>query len=157
MKTVTTGRDVEGQPLWTPAFVKFATEIGFHPEVCAPCAANQKGSVENLVGFVKSNFLPERLFLDDADLAVQQDAWLERVNGDISQPHQTRPIDVLAVEQPAFGALSTTAADYGVLHLLKVTPESVIHLATNRYSVPVAFLGQTMVVRATAGAVRVIK
>jgi len=157
MKTVTTGRDVEGQPLWTPAFVKFATEIGFHPEVCAPGAGNQKGSVENLVGFVKSNFLPERSFLDDADLAVQQDAWLERVNGEISQAHQARPIDILAGEQPAFGALSTTAADYGVLHLLKVTPESVVHLATNRYSVPVAYLGQTMVVRATAGAVRVFK
>ena len=157
MKTVTTGRDVEGQPLWTPAFVKFATEIGFHPEVCAPGAANQKGSVENLVGFVKSNFLPERAFLDDADLVVQQDTWLERVNGEVSQAHQARPIEVLPAEQAAFSPLTTTAADYGVLHLLKVTPESVIHLATNRYSVPVAYLGQTMVVRATAGAVRVFK
>jgi len=157
MKTVTTGRDVEGQPLWTPAFVKFATEIGFHPEVCAPGAANQKGSVENLVGFVKSNFLPERSFLDDADLAVQQDAWLERVNAEISQAHQSRPFDLLPAEQAAFSALTTTAAEYGILHLLKVTPESVIHLATNRYSVPVAYLGQTMVVRATAGAVRVFK
>jgi transposase len=157
MKTVTTGRDVEGQPLWTPAFVKFATEIGFHPEVCAPGAANQKGSVENLVGFVKSNFLPERSLFDDADLAVQQDAWLERVNGEVSQAHQARPIDVLPTEQAALSRLTTTAAEYGVLHLLKVTPESVIHLATNRYSVPVAYLGQTMVVRATAGAIRVFK
>lgn len=155
MKTVTTGRDVEGQPLWTPAFIKFATEVGFHPEVCAPGAANQKGGVENLVGFVKSNFLPERTFVDDPDLTVQQDRWLERVNGEISQAHGRRPLEVLAEEQPEFGPLSTTAAEYGLLHLLKVTPESMVHLLTNRYSVPVGYIGQTLVVRATASQVRV--
>ena len=155
MKTVTTGRDVEGQPIWTPAFIKVATEIGFHPEVCAIGAGNQKGSVENLVGFVKSHFLPERSFVDDADLLRQQEAWLERVNGEVSQAHQARPIDLLPQEQPEFSPLTTSAADYGILHLLKVTPESVVHLDTNRYSVPVAYIGQTLVVRASAGHVRV--
>jgi len=155
MKTVTTGRDVEGQPIWTPAFIKFATEIGFHPEVCALGAANQKGAVENLVGFVKSNFLPERCFVDDAELLRQQDAWLERVNGEVSQAHGARPVDLLAQEQPELSPLATTAADYGLLHLLKVTPESVVHLDTNRYSVPVAYIGQTVVVRASASHVRV--
>jgi transposase len=155
MKTVTTGRDVEGQPIWTPAFIKVATEIGFHPEVCALGAANQKGSVENLVGFVKSNFLPERTFVDDADLLRQQEAWLDRVNGEVSQAHQARPSDLLLQERGAFGPLTTTAADYGILHLLKATPESVVHLDTNRYSVPVAYIGQTLVVRASAGHIRV--
>jgi transposase len=156
MRQVTTGRDVDGHPLWTPAFRKVATEIGFHPEVCALNAPNQKGAVENLVGFVKHNFIPERSFVDDADLAEQQDVWLDRVNGEVSQAHGAKPIDVLSTEQAAFGPVTTTATDYGVLHLLKVTPESVIHLATNRYSVPVAYIGQTVVVRATAGLVRII-
>jgi transposase len=155
MKTVTTGRDVEGQPIWTPAFIKVATEIGFHPEVCAFGAGNQKGSVENLVGFVKSNFLPERSFVDDADLLRQQDAWLERVNAEVSQAHGARPADLLPQEQPELSPLTTTAAEYGILHLLKVTPESVVHLVTNRYSVPVAYIGQTVVVRASASHVRV--
>ncbi len=155
MRQVTTGRDVEGQPLWTPAFRKVATDIGFHPEVCGLNAPQQKGAVENLVGFVKHNFVAERSFLDDADLSAQQDVWLDRVNTEISQAHEKRPRDLLPTEQAAFSPLPTTAADYGILHLLKVTPESVIHLATNRYSVPVAYIGQTVVVRATAGLVRV--
>jgi len=155
MKTVTTGRDVEGQPIWTPAFIKFATEVGFHPEVCALGAANQKGSVENLVRFVETNFLPERTFADDPDLAIQQDAWLDRVNGEVNQAHGARPVDLLAAEQPEFGPLATTASDYGLLHLLKVTPESVVHLLTNRYSVPVRYIGQTLIVRATASRIRV--
>jgi hypothetical protein len=128
--------------LWTPAFRKVATEIGFHPEACALSAPNQKGAVENLVGFVKHDFIPERTFDDDGDLADQQDVWLDRVNHEVSQAHGACPADVLVSEQGAFGPLTTTAADYGILHLLKVTPESVIHLATNRYSVPVAYIGQ---------------
>ena len=138
MKTVTTGRDVECQPIWTPAFIKVATEIGFHPEECAFGAGKPKGSVENLVVFVKSNFLPELSFLDDADLLRQQEAWLERVNGEVSKAHQARPIDLLPHEQPESGSLTNSAAHYGILHLLKVTPEPVVHLDTNWYSVPVA-------------------
>lgn len=78
------------------------------------------------------------------------------MNAEVSQAHGARPIDVLPTERAAFGALSTTAADHGVLHLLKVTPESVVCLATNRYSVPVAYIRQTVLVRATAGLVRII-
>ena len=75
MKTVTLGRDAAGQPRWNPAFWRFATEVGCHPELCDPGAAQQKGSVENLVKWVKTNFLPGRSFADDEDLARQSLAW----------------------------------------------------------------------------------
>jgi transposase len=42
MKTVTSGRDAAGQPLWTPALLQLAGEFGFHPQACDPGAANQK-------------------------------------------------------------------------------------------------------------------
>ena len=71
MKTVTSGRDAQGQPLWTPALLQLAHEFGFHPEACWPGAGNQKGSVESLVKWVKGNFLSGREFWDDADLAQQ--------------------------------------------------------------------------------------
>ena len=59
MKTITLGRDAHNQPIWHPAFQKFAAEFGFHPSLCAPRAANQKGTVENLVKFVQRQ-LPGR-------------------------------------------------------------------------------------------------
>jgi transposase len=43
MKTVTLGRGPAGQPRWNPAFARFATELGFHPELCDPHAPQQKG------------------------------------------------------------------------------------------------------------------
>jgi len=48
MKTVTSGRDVAGAPIWTPALLQLAGEYGFHPQACDPGAGNQKGAVESL-------------------------------------------------------------------------------------------------------------
>ncbi|GAC1430819.1 MAG: hypothetical protein NVSMB62_28060 [Acidobacteriaceae bacterium] len=137
MKTVTLGRDAQHQPIWHPAFQKFAVEFGFHPEVCAPAAGNQKGAVESLVKFVKGNFLAGRTFYDATDLEQECAAWLRQVN-------TVRPSDAteqvpslrLAEEQPAFGPLPAVAQDYGIFDSVVVNRESLVMLATNRYSVP---------------------
>ncbi|MDP9382356.1 MAG: IS21 family transposase, partial [Chloroflexota bacterium] len=65
MKTVTSGRDSSGQPVWTQSLLQLAGEFGFHPQACDPGAANQKGSVESLVKWVKGSLLPGRSFADD--------------------------------------------------------------------------------------------
>src|SRR6266852_5384152 len=80
MKTVTSGRDGTNQPIWTPALLHLAAAFDFHPEACAIGAANQKGSVESLVKWVKGNFLAGRTFSDDADLAEQNTQWLVAAN-----------------------------------------------------------------------------
>jgi transposase len=114
MKTITIGRDPQHQPVWHPAFEKCAAEFAFHPAVCAPAAGNQKGAVENLVKFVKGNFLAGRTFYDDADLAAECEDWLHQVNvvrpSDATEvpPHQR-----LADEQAQFNPLPLVAHDYG--------------------------------------------
>src|SRR5204863_9365831 len=80
MKSAVLGRDDHHQSIWNPAYLKLAVEFKFHPDVCAPASENQKGAVENLVKFVKGNFLAGRTFYDDADLAEQCRAWLRQVN-----------------------------------------------------------------------------
>jgi transposase len=147
MKTVTLGRDAEGQPRWNPAFWRFATEVGFHPELCDPGAAQQKGSVENLVKWVKTNFLPGRSFADEEDLARQSLAWEQEKAGQVSQAHGQRPRDLLPHEQTAFGALTTTAASYGLYRVATVTRESLVRADGNQYSVPVGHGGQAVDVR----------
>jgi transposase len=47
MKTVTSGRDPSGQPVWTPALRQLAGECGFHLQACDPGAGNQKACVSN--------------------------------------------------------------------------------------------------------------
>jgi len=148
MKTVTTGRDNQGQPVLHPTFAQFAVDLDFHPELCAPRRPQQKGSVENLVRFVKSNFFPARSFLDPADLRGQGQAWCDHINQQVNQAHEQVPAALLEQEQPQFTALHTNAREYGLLRLARVSwAESVVHYATNRYSVPVEYRGQPVVLR----------
>src|SRR4029450_6592180 len=49
-------------------------------EVCWPYRPQEKGSVENLVGWVKGSFFKQRRFLDRADLERQLRDWLTEAN-----------------------------------------------------------------------------
>jgi transposase len=53
---------------WNPTFAAVALDLGMGVEVCWPRRGNQKGAVENLVGWVKGSFFKQRRFLDEADL-----------------------------------------------------------------------------------------
>jgi len=150
MKTVTLGRGPDGQPRWNPAFARFAAELGFHPELCDPHAPQQKGTVENLVKFVKTNFLPGRTFVDDDDLGAQSAAWCAQKNGEVSQAHRQIPRELLAEERKAFGPLRTTAATYGLYRVATVNRESLVRVDGNQYSVPTGHLGQAVDVRLLA-------
>lgn len=148
MKTVTIGRDAANQPIWHPAFATCAAEFGFHPDACAPGAGNQKGSVENLVKFVKQNFVLGRTFRDDAHLAEETTRWLSHVN--IERPSDATerpPAELLRDEQPKLGPLPTSAHDYGFFDTVKVSRESLVAIATNRYSVPVHLVGLVLTAR----------
>ena len=48
---------------WNPVFAYATLEMGVGVELCWPYRAQQKGSVENLVGFVKSSFFKGTAFL----------------------------------------------------------------------------------------------
>ena len=141
MKTVTSGRDEQHQPIWTPALLQLAREFGFHPEACTPGAGNQKGSVEALVKWVKGNFLAGREFTDDADLGQQCADWLAYANSRPSQATDTPPLARLVEEAATGGSLPETAADYGFLHPARVGAEALVAVLGNQYSVPIEHLG----------------
>lgn len=148
MKTITLGRDEHNQPIWHPAFQKFAAEFGFHPSLCAPGAANQKGAVENLVKYVKGNFLAGRSFYDDLDLEQQAQAWLYEVNEvRVCSATEQIPSVRLAEERRQLGKLPAVAPDYGFFDSVLVSRESLVVIATNRYSVPTRLVGQTLTAR----------
>lgn len=150
MKTVTLGRGPGGAPRWNPAFARFATELGFHAELCDPHAPQQKGTVENLVKFVKTNFLPGRVFADEADLGAQSATWCTTKNHERSQAHGKIPAELLGEERAAFGPLRTTAARYGLYRVATVNRESLVRADANQYSVPTGHMGQAVDVRLLA-------
>jgi transposase len=148
MKTAVLGRDEQNQPIWNPAYQKLAVEFKFHPDVCAPASGNQKGAVENLVKFVKGNFLAGRSFYDDADLAEQCHQWLRQVNTERpSDATGEPPAVLLAEEQPKFGPLPGVASDYGFFDCVVVSREGLVAIETNRYSVPAHLMGRALTAR----------
>jgi hypothetical protein len=147
MRTVTSGRDAQHQPIWMPALPQLARKFRFHPEACAPGAGNQKGSVESLVEWVKGSFLSGRTFTDDADLAMQQADWLESANTRPSSATGIPPRQRLTEEATRGDPLSATAHDYGFLHPGRVRMDALVAVLGNRYSVPVLHDGAPVTVR----------
>jgi transposase len=147
MKTATSGRDVAGEAVWTPALLQLAGECGFHPQACDPGAPNQKGSVEALVKWVKGNFLPGRAFAADADLAAQLGDWLAGANARPSAATGVAPAARLAAEAAQGGPLPATAHDFGLLLAGQVSAEALVAVVGNRYSAPVAHVGAPVTVR----------
>jgi transposase len=155
MKTVTSGRDAANQPIWTPALLQLAGEFGFHPQACDPGAGNQKGSVESLVKWVKGNFLPGRFFADDPDLTTQTGDWTTQANTRPSSATGEPPLARLPHEATKGGPLPPTAHDYGLLEHGRVAADSLVAVAGNRYSVPVAHVGTPVTVRLHRDRVRI--
>ncbi len=155
MKTVTSGRDSGGQPMWTPTLLSLAGECGFCPQACDPGAGNQKGAVEALVKWVKGNFLPGRTFLDDADLQTQAIAWCLQANSRPSDATGEPPLARLPQEAAAGGVLPRTAADYALPTVGQVSPEALVAVRGNRYSVPIAHVGAPVTIRLHRDRVRI--
>jgi hypothetical protein len=135
--------------------LQLAAEFGFHPEACALGAGQQKGSVERLINWTKTNFLLGRTFADDADLAAQLAAWLEYANTRPSAATGVPPVKRLVREAAQGGGLPPTAADYGLLTGGQVSTEALVATHGNRYSVPVAYVGLPVTVRLHRDRVRI--
>lgn len=65
---------------WNTTFLQVMAELGIGAEVCWPSRPQEKGSVENLVGWVKGSFFKQRRFVDMMDLHEQLAAWKHEAN-----------------------------------------------------------------------------
>src|SRR5688572_7523256 len=65
---------------WNPTFASVALDLGLGIELCWPRSPEQKGSVENLVKWVKGSFFKQRRFLDEEDLLRQLQEWHVEIN-----------------------------------------------------------------------------
>lgn len=99
MKTVVTGADPEGRPVFHPALLALATHYGFTPQACRPYRAQTKGKVERPIGYIREDFWLGRDFRDLSDLLVQWTEWLTTVaNVRVHGTTGVRLVDRLAEE-----------------------------------------------------------
>jgi transposase len=80
-KTIAVEWNKDGQVTqWNSIFAGVALDLGLGVELCWPHSPEQKGSVENLVGWVKGSFFKPRRFVDEDDLRLQLAEWHVEAN-----------------------------------------------------------------------------
>jgi transposase len=127
---------------WNPVFAGVVLDLGLGIEVCWPHAPQQKGAVENLVGWVKGSFFKQRRFVDDEDLRTQLTDWLRDVN--TTRPSRATgliPAVRRVEERPRLRPLKITPAELALRVPIVVSATAYVTHATHRYSMPPDALG----------------
>jgi transposase len=128
--------------VWNPTMAQLALDFAFAIELCTPRAANQKGSVENLVGWVKGSFFKVRRFVDFADLQQQLRAWHTEVN-DERPCRATGIVPALRMEEERarLRPLAVAPAQYGLRFDVMVGPTGMVTYKAIRYAMPAQAIG----------------
>jgi len=142
-KTVVLGKDEHGQPRWNPTLAQLAIDYGFTIELCAPRSPEQKGAVENLVGWVKKSFFRARRFADlEHDLPRQLTEWLLVVNEERpSRATKEIPAARLRTERERMKPLRIPPAEYALRFPVQVGPTALVEFQGIRYAMPAGACG----------------
>jgi transposase len=127
---------------WNPTFAAVTLDLGLGVEVCWPRRPQEKGAVENLVGWVKGSFFKQRRFVDAEDLRRQLREWLDDVNRvRPSRATGVPPLERLTEECPRLRPVKVAPADLALRIPISVTPTGGVLHDTHTYSMPPDAMG----------------
>ncbi len=127
---------------WNPTFAGVALDLGLGVEVCWPYRPQEKGAVENLVGWVKGSFFKQRRFLDREDLERQLREWLGETNTvRPSRATGVSPAMRIAEERARLRPLKVAPAGLALRIPVSVGPTGVVIHDTHPYSMPPDAIG----------------
>jgi transposase len=127
---------------WNPTFAGVALDLGIGVELCWPYSPEQKGAVENLVGWVKGSFFKQRRFVDEEDLQRQLAEWHDEVNTQRpSRATRIVPAVRLGEEKPRLRPLRVAPETLALRIPLTVGPTGYVVHDTHPYSMSPDALG----------------
>jgi len=142
-----TGQD----PVFNPRYMDFAHHYGFRIVPCGVRKGNEKGIVENAVGYIKKNFLAG---LEPGEFKVINTAarhWLDTVaNVRIHGETRKKPLDMFPEEAAALSPLPAFSYDTATIHQARASKQFRVTLDTNRYSVPAEYTGMRLTMKASS-------
>lgn len=138
------------------AFISFRSHYVFHSIFCNVAHGWEKGGVEGLVGYARRNFLtplPSCDSLDQlnkkllADCQLRDRDTVDGVEQSIGERFEQEKIRLLALPETPYN-------NYKLLDVL-VDKYQTVQVKTNRYSVPVSYIGQQVSVELGLNDVRI--
>ena len=140
-----TGREM--QPV--PEMAAFGERFGFQFVAHEIGDANRSARVERPFRFIEGNFLAGRTFSSWEDLNQQARQWCDKVNSTYKKHIRAVPRELFALERLHLKPLPAWIPEVYRLQERLVDVEGYIALHTNRYSVPVDWIGRRVEVRET--------
>src|SRR5712671_3619779 len=132
-----------------PEMAAFGDRFGFQFVAHAIGNANRSGRVERPFHFIEHNFLAGRTFRSWEDLNQQARQWCDKVNSTYKKHIRAVPRELFAVERLHLKPLPVWIPEVYRLHPRTVDVEGYVSVNTNRYSVPVSWIGRRVEVRET--------
>jgi transposase len=133
---------------FNPKYLDFANHFGFTVKACGVRKGNEKGRVENAVGYVKKNFLNglELTRFEALNPAIR--IWLNEI-ANVRTHGETRqkPVDRLAEDLAHMRAVSPHSYDIARIKPVRASKLFRIALDTNHYSVPAEYASQALTLK----------
>jgi hypothetical protein len=141
-------RIVGQAPVFNPVYLDFADHHGFKIAPCNVGKGNEKGRVENGVGYVKKNLLAG---LDLPSFEAVNPAarlWLDTIaNVRIHGETKRKPVEMFEEEKSSLLPLPTHPYDIGVITSLRASSQFRVIVDANHYSVPAEYAGAKVSVK----------
>lgn len=127
-----------GNLILTAVFREYVRSRGFKLHFCRKADPESKGKVENVIQYVKKNFLYNRLYTDLETLNTQGMAWLARTANYL--PHNVTkkpPEDEFRMEKQYLNTYLPMAIENKEMKTYLVRKNNTVAYKSNFYSVPV--------------------
>ena len=148
LKSAVLQRALGEAPVFNPKYLDFATHCGFTIAPCNVGKGNEKGRVENGVGYVKKNFLAGLELPDFSALNPAARQWLDTVaNVRLHSETREQPVQAWHTERPYLSPLPLHPFDIATVSQVRASRQFRITLDTNRYSVPAHYAGQALTLK----------
>ena len=148
LKSAVLQRIVGQEPVLNPRYKDFADHFGFTIAPCNVAAGNEKGRVENAVGYVKRNLLAGLELTDFAHVNPAARQWVDSVaNVRVHGTTRRQPLELLATEKPQLRPLPPRPYDVGVIRPGRASTQFRVTVDTNTYSVPAEYAGAALTVK----------
>lgn len=148
LKSAVIKRIIGADPVFNPRYLDFANHYGFSISACNVGKGNEKGRVENGVGYVKKNFLSG---LDIPDFGAVNPAariWLDTIaNVRIHGATRQKPVDLLEKERSYLRPLQQHPFDVATVTQVRASSLFRITVDANRYSVPAEYAGTPLTLK----------
>jgi len=149
LKSAVLKRIVGHAPVFNPKYLDFANHFGFKIVPCGVGKGNEKGRVENGVGYVKKNLLAGLELPQFDAMGNVSRQWLDTIaNVRIHGETRRKPVEMFSEEKQSLLPLPAHPYDIGTISQVRASTQFRVTLDSNHYSVPAEYAGANLTLKA---------